>query len=160
VRHAEHFLLSRLDRLPRSEVDLALELYRDPDLLRAVLAVVLIIGPAQPGHPDAVTYQRAARAFRERDLDAIRETIHESVVWHIPGRSWLGRTVEGRTALMAAIAIGRGPIPMAPRCKGDDAQAQSRSGEVQSRWRPGAKATTPRRNSDAIGARLDPRTGR
>jgi hypothetical protein len=36
VQHAEHFL-SRLDRLPRSEVDLALELYRDPDLLRAVL---------------------------------------------------------------------------------------------------------------------------
>ncbi len=39
VRHAEHFL-SRLDRLPRSEVDLALELHRDPDLLRAVLAGV------------------------------------------------------------------------------------------------------------------------
>jgi hypothetical protein len=36
VEHAEHFL-SRLDRLPRSEVDLALELYRDPELLRAVL---------------------------------------------------------------------------------------------------------------------------
>ena len=36
VLHAEHFL-SRLDRLPRSYVDLSLELYRDPDLLRAVL---------------------------------------------------------------------------------------------------------------------------
>jgi hypothetical protein len=36
MQHAEHFL-SRLDRLPRSEVDLALELYREPDLLRAVL---------------------------------------------------------------------------------------------------------------------------
>src|SRR5262245_26790282 len=36
MQHAEHFL-SRLDRLPRSEVDLALEVYRDPDLLRAVL---------------------------------------------------------------------------------------------------------------------------
>src|SRR5260370_879724 len=36
VQHAEHFL-SRLDRLPPSEVDLALELYRDRDLLRAVL---------------------------------------------------------------------------------------------------------------------------
>lgn len=44
---------------------------------------------------------RAARAFRERDLDAITETIHESVVWHFPGNSWLGREVEGRTALMA-----------------------------------------------------------
>ncbi|WP_437649250.1 hypothetical protein [Sorangium sp. So ce362] len=36
MQHAEHFL-SRLDRLPRSEVDLALELYRDAELLRAVL---------------------------------------------------------------------------------------------------------------------------
>lgn len=36
MQHAEHFL-SRLDRLPRSEVDLALALYRDPELLRAVL---------------------------------------------------------------------------------------------------------------------------
>ncbi len=63
----------------------------------------MIIGPAQPGHPDAVTYLRAARAFRERDLDAITETIHESVVWHFPGNSWLGREVEGRTALMAYV---------------------------------------------------------
>lgn len=46
VRHAEHFL-SRLDRLPRSEVDLALELYRDPDLLRAVLAGVSLPEGAQ-----------------------------------------------------------------------------------------------------------------
>ena len=36
MQHAEHFL-TRLDRLPGCEVDLALELYRDPDLLRAVL---------------------------------------------------------------------------------------------------------------------------
>ncbi|XYH97115.1 YecA family protein [Sorangium sp. So ce1128] len=41
VQHAEHFL-SRLDRLPRSEVDLALELYRDPELLRAVLDAVTL----------------------------------------------------------------------------------------------------------------------
>ena len=39
MQHAEHFL-SRLDRLTGSEVDVALELYRDPDLLRAVLASV------------------------------------------------------------------------------------------------------------------------
>ena len=39
VRHAEHFL-SRLDRLNTREVDLALSLYRDPDLLRAVLQQV------------------------------------------------------------------------------------------------------------------------
>jgi hypothetical protein len=37
--HAEHFL-SRLDRLPRSEIDLALELYRDPTLLRFILSSV------------------------------------------------------------------------------------------------------------------------
>lgn len=36
VRHAEHFL-SRLDRLNTQEVDLALGMYRDPGLLRAVL---------------------------------------------------------------------------------------------------------------------------
>lgn len=36
MQHAEHFL-TRLDRLPGYEDDLALELYRDPDLLRAVL---------------------------------------------------------------------------------------------------------------------------
>lgn len=36
MHHAEHFL-SRLDRLPPAEVTLALELYRDPDLLRAIL---------------------------------------------------------------------------------------------------------------------------
>jgi ketosteroid isomerase-like protein len=70
-------------------------------LLKKPTEVVLIIGPAQPSHPDAVTYLRAASAFRRRDLDAITETIHESVVWHLPGTSWVGRTVEGRTALLA-----------------------------------------------------------
>jgi len=37
VAHADHFL-SRLDRLNTSEVDIALQLYRDPDLLRAIMA--------------------------------------------------------------------------------------------------------------------------
>ena len=41
MRHAEHFL-SRLDRLAGSEVETALELYRDPDLLRLVLAEVAL----------------------------------------------------------------------------------------------------------------------
>src|SRR5688500_8891497 len=40
VRHAEHFL-SRLDRLNTREVDLALGLYRDPDLLRGASAGVV-----------------------------------------------------------------------------------------------------------------------
>lgn len=37
--HADHFL-SRLDRLATVEVELALQLYRDPDLLRAVLNAI------------------------------------------------------------------------------------------------------------------------
>ncbi len=39
--HADHFL-SRLDRLNTSEVDIALQLYRDPDLLRAIMAAAKI----------------------------------------------------------------------------------------------------------------------
>jgi hypothetical protein len=39
VSHAEHFL-SRLDRLAGAEVDVALQLYRDPDLVRLVLDTV------------------------------------------------------------------------------------------------------------------------
>ena len=41
MEHAEHFL-SRLDRLPRSEVDLALDLYRDPELVHRVLGEVAL----------------------------------------------------------------------------------------------------------------------
>jgi hypothetical protein len=37
VPHAEHFL-TRLDRLNTSEADIALQLYRDPELLRAIMA--------------------------------------------------------------------------------------------------------------------------
>lgn len=39
--HAEHFL-ERLDRLNTSQVDLALQLYRDPDLLRAIMAAAKV----------------------------------------------------------------------------------------------------------------------
>lgn len=41
VSHAEHFL-SRLERLSTTEVDLALQLYRDPALLRSILASVQV----------------------------------------------------------------------------------------------------------------------
>ncbi len=61
----------------------------------------LIVGPSRAAHPDALVYQRTARAFRERDLDTIADTIHEFVVWHFPGKSWLARTVQGRGALLA-----------------------------------------------------------
>lgn len=39
MQHAEHFL-TRLERLAGSEVDLALELYRDPELVRTLVAAV------------------------------------------------------------------------------------------------------------------------
>jgi hypothetical protein len=47
VQHAEH-VLSRFDRLPRSKVDLALELYRTPDLLRAVLDAATLPERVEP----------------------------------------------------------------------------------------------------------------
>jgi hypothetical protein len=55
MSHAEHFL-SRLDRLASAEVELALQLYRDPELLRAVLNAVEL--------PDAA--ERVAIALGER----------------------------------------------------------------------------------------------
>ena len=53
-----------------------------------------------PGHPDAITYRRAADAFRARDLDELATTIHEHVAWHLPGTSWMARDFEGRKALV------------------------------------------------------------
>lgn len=52
-------------------------------------------------HPDAVTYRRAADAFRVGDLDALATTIHQDVIWHVPGTSWMARDFEGRDALVA-----------------------------------------------------------
>ena len=54
-----------------------------------------------PDHPDAVTYRRAADAFRAGDLDALADTIHESVIWHLPGRTWMARDLKGRGTLVA-----------------------------------------------------------
>jgi len=51
-------------------------------------------------HPDAVSARRAADAFRAGDLDTLATTIHEDVVWHLPGRSWMARDLEGRPALL------------------------------------------------------------
>lgn len=82
----------------------------------------MIIGPAHPGHPDAVTYLRAARAFRERDLDAITETIHESRTGnsfvfedrsisgtdhHVVALQRFGATVMGETQMFEAVSIMR-----------------------------------------------------
>ncbi len=52
-------------------------------------------------HPDALTYKRAADAFRARDLEAVATTIHEDVIWHLPGTSWMARDCEGRGPLLA-----------------------------------------------------------
>ena len=52
-------------------------------------------------HPDVVTYKRAADAFRARDLDEIAETIHEDVVWHVPGTSWFSAELRGRGEVLA-----------------------------------------------------------
>lgn len=53
-----------------------------------------------PEHPDAVSYRRAADAFRAGDLDTLATTIHEDVIWHLPGTSWMARDFEGRATLL------------------------------------------------------------
>jgi uncharacterized protein len=52
-------------------------------------------------HPDAITYRRAADAFRAGDLDTLVASIHEDVIWHLPGTSWLAREFTGRDNLLA-----------------------------------------------------------
>ena len=52
-------------------------------------------------HPDAVTYRRAADAFRAGDLEELATTIHELVIWHLPGTTWMARDFEGRATLVA-----------------------------------------------------------
>jgi ketosteroid isomerase-like protein len=64
---------------------------------RRMPAVAAIISPE---HPDAVAYRRAADAFRAGDLDTLATTIHEDVIWHLPGTSWMARDFEGRASLL------------------------------------------------------------
>ena len=52
-------------------------------------------------HPDAVTYRRAADAFRAGDLDTLATTIHEDIIWHLPGTTWMARDFQGRDTLVA-----------------------------------------------------------
>ena len=54
-----------------------------------------------PAHPDAVTYRRAADAFRAGDLDELATAIHEHVIWHLPGTTWMARDFKGRRTLVA-----------------------------------------------------------
>jgi ketosteroid isomerase-like protein len=58
-------------------------------------------GPANIDHPDALTYRRAADAFRHKDLETVAQTIHEDVTWHFSGSTWLAREIHGRDALIA-----------------------------------------------------------
>jgi ketosteroid isomerase-like protein len=53
-----------------------------------------------PEHPNAASYRRAADAFRAGDLDTLATTIHEDVIWHLPGTSWMARDFEGRATLL------------------------------------------------------------
>jgi uncharacterized protein len=53
-----------------------------------------------PEHPDAVSYRRASDAFRAGDLETLAATIHEDVIWHLPGTSWMARDFEGRATLL------------------------------------------------------------
>lgn len=52
-------------------------------------------------HPDAVTYRRAADAFSAEGVDALATTIHEDVIWHLAGSTWMARDLAGRAALLA-----------------------------------------------------------
>ena len=61
----------------------------------------MTFGPASDKHADVLTYLRTADAFRRRDLKAIAESIHDDVRWHLPGKTWMAREIQGREALMA-----------------------------------------------------------
>src|SRR5690349_14764379 len=59
------------------------------------------LGASHKDHPDAVTYRRAADAFRRKDLGTVAETIHEAITWHFPAGCWMSREIQGRDALLA-----------------------------------------------------------
>lgn len=61
----------------------------------------MIFGPADANHPHVLTYLRTARAFREHDFDSITATVHDAVTWHFPGKSWMGREIQGKNELFA-----------------------------------------------------------
>lgn len=89
--HADHFL-SRLDRLASAEVELALQLYRDPELLRAVLNAVQL--------PDGA--ERVAIALGEVDASP-----------HIVV------TRDGHFVTCLAVGMGTGPLPIVTRAQLD-----------------------------------------
>lgn len=51
-------------------------------------------------HPDAQTYLAATEAFRAADLATLATTLHEDVVWRVPGGSWLAGDVKGKNTLL------------------------------------------------------------
>jgi ketosteroid isomerase-like protein len=56
-----------------------------------------------PDHPDAVTYRRTALAFGAGDFEELAATMHQDVIWHVPGTTWFSREIQGRTALVAYV---------------------------------------------------------
>ena len=56
-------------------------------------------------HPNATRVRQLFRAFREHDLDAIRDAIAENAVWHFPGRTGqLAGSHEGHAGIFAFLA--------------------------------------------------------
>ena len=56
-------------------------------------------------HPNATRVRQLFRAFRERDLDAIRDAIAENAVWHFPGRTGqLAGSHAGHAGIFAFLA--------------------------------------------------------
>jgi len=56
-------------------------------------------------HPNALRVRGLFRAFRERDVQAIRDALAEDAVWHFPGTSGqLAGSHAGRDAILAFLA--------------------------------------------------------
>lgn len=50
-------------------------------------------------HPNAALYRRTAQAFRDRDMETLRDLIADDVAWHVPGANRMAGEVRGREAL-------------------------------------------------------------
>jgi ketosteroid isomerase-like protein len=55
-------------------------------------------------HRNALLYRRAAQAFRDHDMETLRDLIAPDVVWHVPGANRMSGEVRGWDALVAWFA--------------------------------------------------------
>jgi ketosteroid isomerase-like protein len=55
-------------------------------------------------HPNAATVRRGAEAWNSGDLDVIRESFSDDVVFHFAGTNAMSGTYRGRDAVMDAVA--------------------------------------------------------